>query len=200
MAQAGMCAIKAPGRRTEGTANQDTDLGAVGHDGAARDALIRPAFTPLPVGDALYERAPRLRVTEDRVLIKADREDHAPTQTDTGLYLAASLAAAVDGSDEAESWFVGTIVQLGPLVNRFEARPAILRWLWDAETEGIGLSPREVRELIARVQELPKETPEPLRVGDRVCFSWASGQQIAIDGDTFVVLRAGDVLGVLEEE
>ena len=86
-----------------------------------------------------------LRVTEDRVLIRADREDHAPTQTEAGLYVAQSMAAAVDGSDEAESWFVGTIVQVGPLVNRFEARPAILRWLWDAETEGIGLSPGEVR-------------------------------------------------------
>src|SRR3990167_5468165 len=102
-----------------------------------------------------------LRVTEDRVLIKADREDHAPTQTEAGIYLASSLAAAVDGSDEEDSWFVGTIVQLGPLVNRFDVRPAILRGLWDAETEGIGLSPLEVRELITRVQEVPKETPEP---------------------------------------
>ena len=140
-----------------------------------------------------------LRVTEDRVLIKADREDHAPTQTEAGIYLASSLAAAVDGADEAESWFVGTIVQVGPLVHRFEARPAMLRWLWDAETEGIGLSPREVRELITRVQELPMETPEPVRVGDRVCFSWAAGQQITVDGERFLILRVSDVLAVLEE-
>ena len=162
------------------TPSQGLRESATGDDGPARDALS-------------------LRVTEDRVLIKADREDHAPTQTEAGIYLASSLAAAVDGSDEADSWFVGTIVQLGPLVNRFEARPAILRWLWNADTEGIGLSPTEVRDLITRVQELPRETPEPLRVGDRVTFSWAAGQQLTYNGERFLILRAGDVLGVLEE-
>jgi hypothetical protein len=133
------------------------------------------------------------------VLIRADREDHAPTQTESGLYLASSLAAAIDGSDEAESWFIGTIVQVGPLVNRLNHRRAILGWLLELESDGHDLACAELRALRQRVEDLPAEMPDPLMVGDRVAFSWTSGQQIAIDGDTFVILRASEVLAVLEE-
>lgn len=49
-----------------------------------------------------------------RVVIKADVEDHAPQEHESGLVLAKTLAAAVDGSDAEESWFVGTVVGLGP--------------------------------------------------------------------------------------
>lgn len=95
----------------------------------------------------------------NRVVIKADVEDHAPEQTASGLLTATSLAAAVEGSDKEDSWFVGTIVGLGPLVDH----------------------------------------TDPLHVGDRVTFSWASGQQITADGEKYLIMRDKDVLAVLEE-
>jgi len=49
-----------------------------------------------------------------RVVIKADVEDHAPETLASGLVTATSLAAAVEGSDAEDSWFVGTVVGLGP--------------------------------------------------------------------------------------
>lgn len=49
-----------------------------------------------------------------RVVIKADREDHAPETLPSGLIAAKTLAAAVEGSDAEDSWFVGTVVGLGP--------------------------------------------------------------------------------------
>lgn len=175
---------------------QADGAGAVGFDGDE---------TPVATdGDTRRDESSRqslgLRVTEDRVLIRADREDHAPTQAESGLYLASSLAAAVEGEDPGESWFVGTIVQLGPLVNRLNHRRAILRWLLELEDHGHDLVLAEVRALRERVEGLPAEMPDPLKAGHRVAFSWAAGQQIAVDGEKYLILRASDVLAVLEDE
>jgi len=109
------------------------------------------------------------------------------------------MAAAVEGEDASESWFVGTIVQIGPMVQRFNIRPAVLRWIGELEDEGHDILPAELRALRRRIEDMPEESPEPLRVGDRVTFSWASGQQIAVDGDKYLIMRASDVLAVLEE-
>jgi co-chaperonin GroES (HSP10) len=49
-----------------------------------------------------------------RVVIKADIDDHAPETLASGLVTATTLAAAIDGSDKSDSWFVGTVVGLGP--------------------------------------------------------------------------------------
>ena len=149
--------------------------------------------------DLLNQQSVGLRVTDDRVLIKADREEQAPAQTDSGLYLAVSLAAAVDGSDEADSWFVGTVVQLGPKVNRFEVKPVVLGWLQELEDVGHDLAPIELKALRARINTLPSEHLDPLRVGDRVVFSWASGQQVTIEGERYLILRESEVLAVLED-
>lgn len=140
-----------------------------------------------------------LTVTKDRILIRADREDKAPQETAGGIYVAQSLAAAVDGSDSGESWFTGTIVQLGPLVRRYDVRDAVLDWLQELEQAGHDVSPIELKALRARIRDLPTEHIDPLSVGDRVVFSWASGQQIAIGEDRYVLLRVDDILGVVED-
>ena len=97
----------------------------------------------------------------DRVVIRADVEDRAPEQTESGLLTAKTLAAAVEGSDQEESWFVGTVVALGPLV---------------------------------------ESGADPVRVGNRVCFSWAGGQQITVNDERYLIMRASDVLAVLNPE
>jgi len=105
-----------------------------------------------------------LRPLGDRVLIKADVEDHAPEATASGLTIAKTMAAAVEGADREDSWFVGTIVACGPQVNDPNLKPR----------------------------------PDPLHVGDRVTFSWATGQQVKVGDERFIIMRSKDVLAVLE--
>lgn len=124
----------------------------------------------------------------DRVVIQADVEDHAPQETASGLLTAKTLSAAVEGSDVEDSWFVGTVVALGPLVNRFDLRS----YLRHQRSRGVV----PVDELLA----LPAEYPDPVQLGDRVVFSWASGQQITIDGEKFLIMPARDVLAVLDPD
>lgn len=173
------------------------------HSHAAHAARPDEPDTPMLVRQAAvldHDTVLGLRVTEDRVLIRADREDHAPTQTDAGLYLAASLAAAVDGADEADSWFTGTVVQIGPLVNKRDCRKMLIKWLLAMEEEGVDVPVDEIMRLRQQVESMWTDMPDPVQVGSRVCFSWAAGQQIALDGERYIVLRAGDVLAVLESE
>ena len=170
------------------TERRDIEIETAGDAGDA-DAADEQARTTLG-----------LQVTQDRVLIRADREDKAPQQTAGGLYTAKSLAAAVDGSDSGESWFVGTIVQLGPLVRRFDIRDMVLDWLTEMIDEGHDMAIAELKALRTRIRDLPREHIDPLTVGDRVVFSWASGQQIAIGEDKYVLLRMDDILGIVEEE
>lgn len=137
-----------------------------------------------------------VQVTADRVLIRADRDDQIPQATGAGLYCATSLAAAVAGEDPQESWFTGRIVQLGPTVNRLDARRAMEQILRDLMPSGVVT----VDEIRARLAAVPREDPTPLAVGDRVCFSWASGQQLTIGADRYLILRAGEVLAILEDD
>lgn len=139
----------------------------------------------------------------DRVVIKADVEDRAPTETASGLMLAKTLSAAVEGSDVEDSWFVGTIVAVGPLVTQFNIRPYVLRrlkelWRQGCDTHSVVATPY-LSNLIHDIEALPTDCPDPVKLGDRVTFSWASGQQITVDGDRFLIMRASDVLAVLEE-
>lgn len=130
----------------------------------------------------------------DRVVIKADVEDRAPEQTESGLVLAKTMAAAVEGSDSEDSWFVGTVVAVGPLVNRFDVRQWVTRYL-----KGVGKVPVLADRMLAELGRLPADCPDPVQVGDRVTFSWAAGQQITVDGERFLILKQSDILAVLEE-
>lgn len=152
------------------------------------------------VGDGTTRESLGLRVTEDRVLIRADRDSWAPSATDAGVYLATSLAAAIEGEDEQESSYVGTIVQIGPLVNRLNHRRAILRRVLELEDTGHDIALAEIRALREWIEELPAEMPDPLQVGQRVTFTSSAGHSMTVDGESYVVLRASDVLAVLEEE
>lgn len=129
--------------------------------------------------------------TGDRVVVKADIETRAPDTLESGLVTALTLAAAVEGSDAEESWFVGTVIAVGPMVNRFEVRPYLRR-----RCQELGRAVLTMDDLDA----LPAECPDPVKVGDRVTFSWASGHQLTADGERYLILRAGDVLAVLESE
>lgn len=128
----------------------------------------------------------------DRVVIKADVEDHAPEVTEGGVVLAKTLAAAVEGSDAEDSWFVGTVVAIGPLVNHFDIRAYLLN--------RIKLGDYTLTAVAEAIQRMPRDCPDPIKVGDRVTFSWASGQQITVDGERYLIMSAREVLAVFEKE
>jgi len=131
-------------------------------------------------------------VLGDRVLIKADRDTGAPKETESGILLAGSLAAAVEGEDAEDSWFVGTVVQTGPLVGRRDVRQEAARLV--AGYSG------SCADLPRKILGLPSDCPDPVSVGDRVVFSWASGQGVNIDGDKYVLMHSTEVLAVIEED
>ena len=133
----------------------------------------------------------------NRVVIKADVEDQAPQETASGLLTAKTLSAAVEGADVEDSWFVGTVVALGPLVNRFEVRPYVVRRLQECTGHGT-INVAGLQRLAHEVTQLPADCPDPLKTGDRVTFSWAAGQQITVDGEKFLIMPASEVLAVLD--
>ena len=133
----------------------------------------------------------------NRVVIKADVEDHAPQETGSGLLTAKTLSAAVEGIDVQDSWFVGTIVAAGPAVNRFEIRPYVIRRVRELTGNGT-INVAGLQRLADEVTHLPADCPDPLKTGDRVTFSWASGQQITVDGEKFLIMPASEVLAVLD--
>lgn len=151
-------------------------------------------------GDAAARGALALRVTEDRILIRADEEAHAPRALPSGILRADSLQAAVTGSDPAPSWFTGTVVQVGPQVNKRDVRKQLAGWLLELESEGHDIAVRELAALRFRVEALRADVVDPVQVGQRVVFSWASGQQVRVDGTAYVILRAADVLAVMEDD
>jgi co-chaperonin GroES (HSP10) len=135
----------------------------------------------------------------DRVLIQADPEDHAPLKTESGIYLAGSLAAAVTGEDAGTSWCVGTVVAVGPDVQPFDVRPFVRRRLvnlLDFSTIPHGA----VRTILEDLDDLPHATVEPVQVGDRVTFSWAAGQEMTVDDQKYLIMHVHEVLAVLEAE
>jgi hypothetical protein len=140
-----------------------------------------------------------LQVTDDRVLIRPDIDRHAPRDPGGGVFLAGTLSAAVTGAETTPSWYTGHIVQVGPSVTRRNLQRQLAGWLLDLEGEGHDVTVKEICLVRHRVEQARPDVADPLRVGDRVAFSCQSGHQIAVDGVPYVLLRAPDVLAVIEE-
>lgn len=137
-------------------------------------------------------------VLGSRVLIQADRDDRAPVTTASGLVTATTLAAAVTGQDATESWYVGTVIQVGPRVQPFCVRPLAIRRLRDLESAGHDIAQAEIRALRRDLELAPDDQRDPVRVGDRVIFSWMAGQEVRIDQERYLVLQADEVLAKLD--
>ena len=135
----------------------------------------------------------------DRILIQADPEDHAPLKTDSGLFIAGSLASAVTGEDASPSWCVGTVMAVGPDVLAFDVRPFVKKRL--SNLLGLGnISHGAIRDMLHDLEELPHITVDPIHIGDRVTFSWAAGQEMTVNDHTYLIMHAHEVLAVLEAE
>ena len=141
-----------------------------------------------------------VRVLGDRVLVRPDVNANAPQQTDAGIYLATSLAAAVTGEDATTSLHRGTVIAVGnpkhSLHHEAETLAARLEWT-DAATS---LGDREaVADAVLLLRDLVRRHP-CVSVGDDVLFSHDAGQELTLDGETFVILHETDLLAVVVPE
>lgn len=138
-----------------------------------------------------------VKVLGDRVLIKPDVHDRAPEETDAGLYVAPTLAAAVTGADPVDSVCRGTVVAIGQPRH------------WLAE-EALGLADK-LSSTATRVAEpeLFEDAAQLLKVlvhrdpivcpGDDVIFSHDAGQELHVDDDRYIIVHEADVLAIITE-
>lgn len=148
-----------------------------------------------------------LRLCGPRVLIEPDRAEQKVETRESGILLAKTLAAAVDGEDAQEAWYSGTVIAVGEEHPVFDVRPFVLRRLREIPvfrceefTHGYevdGVDSDDIRTLIAEIETLPTERPRDFAVGDRVCFTHTAGEQIDIEGQRYLILNETDILGVL---
>ena len=133
-----------------------------------------------------------LKVLGDRVLVKPDILSNAPVQTDSGVVIATSMAAAVTGEDATPSVNRGTVIAVGhPKHPRAEEVLELVNELEQVEfrrAEDISL----LRDLVRR---------EPCcAVGDDVLFAYDAGQQITLDDESYILLHEADLLAIVEPE
>lgn len=174
---------------------------ATGRNGTATAGVFGwadPADRPGLAGAESTGTAVGVRVTGDRILIRPDADEEAPRQTEGGILLARTLASAVEGSDAHPSWCTGVVLQAGPLVGWRDVRRQIAGWLLALEAEGHDLAVSEITRVRHRVETMSADNPDPVRIGQRVVFSWQAGHQVAVDGEPYIVIRASDVLAIVE--
>ena len=141
-----------------------------------------------------------LKVLGDRVLIRPDTLANAPEQHGS-VFLAQSMAAAVTGEDETTSVSRGTVVALGtprhPLKEEAEALATKAQLLvWDrrsCEMDAV------IEDAAHMLRDLVRRQPAVL-IGDDVLFSHDAGQEITLDGETYVLMREDELLAVIEPE
>jgi co-chaperonin GroES (HSP10) len=133
------------------------------------------------------------------VLIKPDIEEQKPEQTASGLYLAKTLEAAATGEDAREAWYTGVVVAFGEERPVFDVRPYVKRRLNEAldATSYLDLA-TDITALYNDLETLPAERVRDVAIGDHVTFSARAGQELDIDGDSYLIMNETDILGVLE--
>lgn len=134
-----------------------------------------------------------LRPLADRVWIKPDA---TPTQTESGIHL-------------VEDWHPeqsGTVIAVGLMTHprKAEAEKVAERVEAVVVAEGIAQYVEDDCKALIDAAELLRDltSREPqVKAGDRVLFSYESGQQITIDDDTrYFMMRERDILAVIEPE
>ena len=137
-----------------------------------------------------------IRVLGDRVLVKPDVNDNAPTTTEAGIVLAPSLASAVTGSDPTLSVSRGTVVGVGtpkhPFRHKAEAMAAKLLHIHD----DFCFHDNFCVDAAALLTDLVRRQA-CVSIGDDVLFSHDAGQLIELEQETFVILQESELLGVV---
>lgn len=137
------------------------------------------------------------KVLGPRVLVKPDVNSNAPEVQASGIVLAPSLASAITGEDPTTSVSRGTVVAIGtpahPLKYEAEALAVKLETIWADDGEAA------VNELdaVQMLRDLVRRVP-CVALDDDVLFSHDAGQQVTMDGETYVILQETELLAVVE--
>lgn len=139
-----------------------------------------------------------LKVLGDRVLVRPDVLSNAPEQTASGVYLAQSMAAAITGEDYTTSVHRGTVIAVGNPTHslKHEAEALALKLI---ATYGTFADDADAIDAAHMLRDLVRRQPS-VCVGDDVLFSHDAGQQITLDGETYILLRESELLAVVEPE
>mgnify|MGYP001609349557 CR=1 FL=1 len=137
-----------------------------------------------------------LKVLGNRVLVKPDVNANAPVQTAAGVFIAATLAAAVTGEDATVSVHRGTVIAVGQPRHPLKHEAEMLARKLEARARG----DEEVAIDAARFLRVLTRKQPSVQVGEDVLFSHDAGQNITVDGETYVLLHDGELLAIVESE
>ena len=146
-----------------------------------------------------------LKVLGDRVLVKPDVLSNAPVQTDAGVVIATSMAAAVTGEDATKSVNRGTVIAVGHPRHPREAdalEAAIWLQAYGDPTDNAqwqDTAGDKHCELADLLRDLVRREP-CVTIGDDVLFAYDAGQQITLDDESYILLHEADLLAIVEPE
>ena len=139
-----------------------------------------------------------LKVLGDRVLIRPDTLANAPEQHGS-VFLAQSMAAAVTGEDETTSVCRGTVIAVGTPRHPLKEEAEALADKLDGASTWDVCDDERFEDAAHMLRDLVRRHPAVL-VGDDVLFSHDAGQEITLDGETYVLMREDELLAVVEPE
>ena len=138
-----------------------------------------------------------LKVLGNRVLIKPDVDTNAPEQLESGIYIAKTLSAAVTGEDATKSWCRGTVVAVGnPRHPLWHEAETLARTLEHYEDFHDG---HPCIDAAAMLRDLVRRQP-CVSVGDDVLVAYDAGQDIHLDGDTYILVTEDELQAVVLPE
>ena len=140
-----------------------------------------------------------LRVLGDRVLVKPDMNLNAPEQTEAGVYLARSLAAAVSGEDPSSSLHRGTVIAVGRPAHPLQHEAVTLADKLERYVANQYDGDHVCVDAVALLRDLVRRQP-CVSPGEDVLFSHDAGQDAVVDGEAYIILREDELLAVIHPE
>lgn len=141
------------------------------------------------------------RVLGDRVLVRPDVNANAPVKTDAGIYVAKSLVAAVTGEDATRSVHRGTVIAVGNPKHPLQHEAVTLAGTVEKYAR-MGETPTREEAFVDAahlLRDLVRRHP-CCRVGDDILFSHDAGQELTLDGETYIILHESELLAIVEPE
>lgn len=141
-----------------------------------------------------------LRVLGDRVLVKPDVDPNAPQQTEAGIYVAKSLAAAVMGEDASTSLCRGTVIAVGkPRHPLYDVAEDLAQRIESVHLMQCARVACDYCDSVHMLRDLVRRQP-CCNVGDDVLFAHDAGQLIELDGTRYIILKEDELLAIVEPE
>ena len=139
-----------------------------------------------------------LRVLGPRVLVRPDVNRNAPEQTEAGIYVATSLAAAVTGEDPTMSWHRGTVIAVGQPKHPLEDEAVSLADKVSTSAS-VALDDQVFHDAAQMLRDLVRRR-SCVAINDDVIFSHDAGQEVTIDAETYLILHEDEVVAVIVPE